>query len=31
MELKESDSRTSDYSTKLQPLKQYSTGTKTEI
>ena len=31
MELEESGSLTSDYTTKLQPSKQYGTGTKTEI
>ena len=29
MELEESDSLTSDYTAKLQPSKQYGTGTKT--
>ena len=31
MELKESTFLTSDYTTKLQSLRQYGTGTKTEI
>ena len=31
MELKESESLTSDNTSKLQLLKQYGTGTKTEI
>ena len=31
MELEESVFLTSDYTTKLQPLRQYGTGTKTEI